>query len=85
MDRCGILSPTHLGEELTPHWGETLSGQMHGPALDGDGRGGRKSAGHCGPIDIMHGINAVKRGDGEYVVIREDDDTPKNILLRWMP
>ncbi len=46
---------------------------------------GPEVGGHCGLIDIMHGLNAVKRADGEYVVILEDDDSAKNILLRWNP
>jgi len=46
---------------------------------------GPEVGGHCGLIDIMHGMNATKRANGEYVIIIEDDDNAKNILLRWKP
>jgi len=46
---------------------------------------GPEVGGHCGLIDIMHGLNVTKRANGEYVVILEDDDNAKNILLRWQP
>jgi len=46
---------------------------------------GPEVGGHCGLIDIMHGMNATKLSTGEYLVIIEDDDNAKNILLRWKP
>ena len=46
---------------------------------------GPEVGGHCGLIDIMHGMNVTKRANGEYVVIIEDDDNAKNILIRWKP
>jgi len=30
-------------------------------------------------------MNATKLSTGEYLVIIEDDDNAKNILLRWKP
>jgi len=46
---------------------------------------GPEVGGHCGLIDIMHGMNVTKLSTGEYRVIIEDDDNAKNILLRWKP
>jgi len=38
-----------------------------------------------GWIDVPYGIRALKRADGEYLVIAEEDWKAKNLLYRWTP
>ncbi len=48
-----------------------------GPALGG--------VEHTGWIDILTGITAFKRANGEYLVFVEEDYIAKSILYRWRP
>jgi hypothetical protein len=38
-----------------------------------------------GWVDVYMGISAVKRGNGEYVVLVEDDARAKFLMYRWTP
>jgi hypothetical protein len=38
-----------------------------------------------GWVDVYMGISAVKRGNGEYVVLVEDDARAKFLMYRWKP
>ena len=40
---------------------------------------------NTGWIDILTGISAFKRADGEYLVFVEEDYKAKTILYRWLP
>ena len=40
---------------------------------------------NTGWIDILTGITAFKRGNGEYLVFVEEDYKAKSILYRWRP
>jgi len=46
---------------------------------------GPEVGGHCGLIDIPVGLNAMKRANGDYVIMVEDDDQGKVLLMRWNP
>jgi len=38
-----------------------------------------------GWVDIVQGMSAFKRSNGEYVILVEEDYKGKNVLYRWMP
>jgi len=46
---------------------------------------GPEVGGHSGLIDIMHGLSAVRRANGEYLIFAEEDDQSKVIMYRWNP
>lgn len=48
----------------------------------GETVGGTKNPGW---IDILTGITAHKRQDGQYLVFVEEDDRAKVLLYRWKP
>jgi len=46
---------------------------------------GPEVGGHSGLIDIMHGLSAFKRANGQYLIFAEEDDQSKVIMYRWNP
>jgi hypothetical protein len=38
-----------------------------------------------GWVDVVQGMSAFKRSNGEYVILVEEDYRGKNVLYRWMP
>ncbi|XXU33775.1 hypothetical protein WME93_33275 [Sorangium sp. So ce1000] len=38
-----------------------------------------------GWADVPMGITALRRADGEYVVVVEEDARGKNLMYRWRP
>jgi hypothetical protein len=40
---------------------------------------------NTGWIDLLTGINAFKRGDGEYLVFVEENYKAKSLIYRWRP
>ncbi|RMD79038.1 MAG: hypothetical protein D6820_08900, partial [Lentisphaerae bacterium] len=41
--------------------------------------------GLSGWVDMTHGLQAIKRSNGEYLVLVEEDYRGKNLLYRWKP
>ena len=46
---------------------------------------GAEVGGNSGWVDQSHGLRAIKRKNGEYLVLVEEDWRGKNILYRWTP
>jgi len=46
---------------------------------------GPEVGGHCGLIDIPVGLNALKRANGDYIILVEDDDQGKVLVFNWNP
>jgi len=46
---------------------------------------GSEVAGYCGWFDFNNAINALKRKDGEYILVAEDEGAQKVNLFRWKP
>ena len=40
---------------------------------------------YSGWIDVPNGIHAIKRTNGEYIILAEEDGKAKNLLYRWTP
>lgn len=57
---------------------DTTTGMRMGELKPGPEVGSRS-----GWVDIPYGINAVRRADGEYLVLVEEDERAKNILYRF--
>ncbi len=54
-------------------------------ALMGEMKPGPEVGQRTGWVDIPYGINAVRRSDGEYLVLVEEDERAKNMLYRFQP
>ncbi|CAN7306886.1 hypothetical protein [Paraburkholderia sp. SIMBA_054] len=59
---------------------DARSGQMVGYMTPGAAVGNT-----TGWVDVYLGISAVRRGNGEYVVLLEDDARAKILMYRWTP
>jgi hypothetical protein len=46
---------------------------------------GREVGGNAGWEDMPYAVQALKRKNGEYLVLVEEDWRGKNLLYRWMP
>ena len=59
---------------------DARSGQMVGYMTPGAAVGNT-----TGWVDVYLGISAVRRDNGEYVVLLEDDARAKILMYRWTP
>jgi len=86
---CAFLLPFYSKVERRPHVvraGDDASPDVHGALarlLDpGETVGGDKNTGW---LQILTGITAHRREDGEYLVFVEGDCKAKVLLYRWKP
>ena len=48
-------------------------------------RPGPEVGGNSGWVDMTHGLQAMQRKDGTYLVIVQENARAKNIVYRWQP
>ena len=88
MARRGPASMCVAGDYLFTVGATTAVVSIHDlgtGALLGELKPGTEVGSRSGWVDIPYGINAVRRSDGEYVVLVEEDERAKNILYRFTP
>ncbi len=54
-------------------------------AFVGDIQPGAEVLGNIGDIDMLDGVSAYKRSNGEYLIFREDNRFAKVVMFRWRP
>lgn len=59
---------------------DLTSGTLVGTMQPGPAVGGKS-----GWVDQSHGLRAMQRADGEYLILVEEDARGKNLLYRWTP
>lgn len=74
-----MVKPTK-GVPAMVHVIDTRTGKIAGTMQPGPAVGG-----NSGWVDQSHGLRAMQRANGEYLILVEEDGRCKNLLYRWTP
>lgn len=77
----GMVFPDIDGNHYT-HILRASDGSYAGAFLPGAPVGGGSMVGWC---DMPYAVQAIRRANGEYLILEEEDWRGKNLLFRWRP